>query len=227
MNKRTNCSYVSTVNITSILSYFEFGGFYMAKGFTEEEKTIIKEQLLEKAKEVFSKYGFKKTGIRELTSAVGVANGTFYQFFSSKEELFFTILQQESDKIRRKIFDETLVYKDEPVKALKSLFYSIIEELENNPMMKTILLQEEVDLITRKLTPDQIKMQRESSLIPLTAIAQEWKKKGWIQDVKPEIFISSIRSLIFLWFHKSEIGDGVFDQVIEFLLDRACTVIKK
>lgn len=199
----------------------------MTKGFSEEEKTIIKEQLLKKAKELFSKYGFKKTGVRELTSAVGIANGTFYQFFDSKEELFFTILQKESDKIRRKIIEETLVYKEEPVKALKCLFYSIIEELESNPMMKTILLQEEVELITRKLTPEQIKMQKEASLIPLTSIAQQWKKKGWLQDVEPEIFIGSIRSLIFLLFHKNEIGDGVFDQVIEFLLDRACTVIKK
>lgn len=199
----------------------------MTKGFSEKEKRIIEEKLLKKAKEFFSKYGFKKTGIRELTSAVGVANGTFYQFFSSKEEIFFKVLKQESDKIREKIFEKILIYKDNPIKALKCLFYSMIEELESNPMMKKILLQEEVEIITRKLTPEQIKIQREASLIPLTTIAKQWKQEGLLQDVEPEIFISSIRSLFFLWFHKNEIGDEEFDQVIEFLLDRACTVFKK
>ncbi len=38
-----------------------------------------------------------------MTAAVGIANGTFYKFFASKEELIFTILDIEREKAREKI----------------------------------------------------------------------------------------------------------------------------
>ena len=67
----------------------------MPKTFTGKEKEIIRKTLITKGRELFSKYGLKKTSITELTNSAGIAQGTFYNFFESKEELYFEILEQE------------------------------------------------------------------------------------------------------------------------------------
>ena len=35
----------------------------------------------------------KKTSVDQLTKAVGIAKGSFYKFFESKEMLFFAVLE--------------------------------------------------------------------------------------------------------------------------------------
>lgn len=59
----------------------------MAKAFTEEEKKEIREKLLEAGLRLFKEKGLKKVSVRELTEAVSIAQGGFYTFFESKEEL--------------------------------------------------------------------------------------------------------------------------------------------
>ena len=63
----------------------------MPKTFTEKEKQIIRNTLIQKGKDLFSIYGLNKTSINELTNAARIAHGTFYNFFNSKEELYLEI----------------------------------------------------------------------------------------------------------------------------------------
>ena len=50
--------------------------------------------LVEAAKLVFSETPFADTRIADITARAGVANGTFYTYFDSKEELYRTILER-------------------------------------------------------------------------------------------------------------------------------------
>jgi NADH:ubiquinone oxidoreductase subunit E len=51
--------------------------------FTEKERNRIRNQLIERGRECFSKFGIKKTSIEELTKAAGIAKGSFYSFFAT------------------------------------------------------------------------------------------------------------------------------------------------
>ena len=89
----------------------------MPKTFTGKEKEIIRKTLIRNGKELFSKYGLKKTSITELTNTAGIAQGTFYKFFESKEELYFEILELEES--------ESAEYLENIVKSSKSAKESI------------------------------------------------------------------------------------------------------
>ncbi|MCY8267901.1 TetR/AcrR family transcriptional regulator, partial [Bacillus haynesii] len=71
--------------------------------FTEKEKEAIRSALVQSGRELFAKLGLKKTSVGELTASAGIAQGSFYTFFDSKEELYFEILQQEEQKIRSQL----------------------------------------------------------------------------------------------------------------------------
>lgn len=53
---------------------------------TREEKERRKEELLEAGVQLIMKQGYGGTGVSEITSQVGMPKGSFFNYFSSKEE---------------------------------------------------------------------------------------------------------------------------------------------
>jgi AcrR family transcriptional regulator len=65
---------------------------------TKGDKT--KQQLLQAAESVFARHGFNRTSIAEITRKAGVAQGTFYVHFKSKNDLIEGFVKYISHKIR-------------------------------------------------------------------------------------------------------------------------------
>lgn len=61
--------------------------------FNDETRKKIKLALLNNGFEFIKKYGMKKTSIDEIVKSVGIAKGTFYNFFKSKEDFVLQILE--------------------------------------------------------------------------------------------------------------------------------------
>jgi TetR/AcrR family fatty acid metabolism transcriptional regulator len=55
------------------------------------KKAIRRESIIQAAIEVFSKKGFQAATISEIAQRAGVAEGSIYQYFKNKEDLFFSI----------------------------------------------------------------------------------------------------------------------------------------
>src|SRR5690625_1944803 len=108
----------------------------MSKGFSENKRRFLRELLIERGKTLFTHYGFKKTSIHELTSKVGIGQGTFYNFFDSIEKLYFAILELEEVRIKKQL-DKVDIFKDgETKKAIKRELNNLNAEAETNPLIR-------------------------------------------------------------------------------------------
>ena len=67
------------------------------------KKTIRRESIIQAAIEVFSKKGFQAAGISEIAQRARVADGTIYQYFKNKEDLFFSIPIEKTKEFRSKV----------------------------------------------------------------------------------------------------------------------------
>jgi TetR/AcrR family fatty acid metabolism transcriptional regulator len=67
------------------------------------KKTIRRESIIQAAIQVFSKKGFQAAGISEIAQRAGVADGTIYQYFKNKEDLFFSIPIEKTNEFRSKV----------------------------------------------------------------------------------------------------------------------------
>ncbi|MCS7228918.1 MAG: TetR/AcrR family transcriptional regulator [Candidatus Kryptonium sp.] len=107
------------------------------------EKT--KDEIVEIAREIFARFGFKKTTMEEIAKAVKKAKSSLYYYFQSKEEVFQAVIEQEAQVLREKI-EKAISQENTPqgklrsyiitrMKALKHLanFYSALKDeyLEN------------------------------------------------------------------------------------------------
>ena len=66
----------------------------MAGGFTEEQKTIIRAELIAAGYELSRKCGIKKMTVAMVANAAGVAVGSFYNFFESKESFVVALMEE-------------------------------------------------------------------------------------------------------------------------------------
>src|SRR5512135_2087611 len=74
------------------------------KGRTKREvlAEFRHEEILEAARRVFAQKGFRDTSVDEIAQAAGVAKGTVYLYYSSKEAIYTAALE---DGLRRLIDD--------------------------------------------------------------------------------------------------------------------------
>ena len=70
----------------------------MGRGFSEYERAMIRAGLVRACQDCWGRFGYAKTGVRELAAMAGISPGAFYQFYDSKEALFLataTALQED------------------------------------------------------------------------------------------------------------------------------------
>ncbi|MCL2383871.1 MAG: TetR/AcrR family transcriptional regulator [Oscillospiraceae bacterium] len=80
-----------------------------------------KRRIFEKTMELFAKKGYDATSIEEITASVGVAKGTFYYHFETKEKLF-SFLVKESVRL----FSNSTIAKASKAKTLSEKVKAII-----------------------------------------------------------------------------------------------------
>lgn len=111
-----------------------------------EEKVLTqkgqetREKLLRAAEEVFGQKGYYETSIVNISQEAKVAQGTFYNYFPSKKDIFDELIQQYSRELRLAIKEEMRKsnnYEDAQRKGFKAFFnwvksrrnlYSIVQQ---------------------------------------------------------------------------------------------------
>lgn len=66
----------------------------MPKGFSEDERATIRNNLLAHGRARLVAVGMSKISVEELAHAAHISKGAFYQFFPSKEALFITLFEE-------------------------------------------------------------------------------------------------------------------------------------
>ena len=113
-------------------------GFANLFQFNTKEKKEINKSLLESGRELFLEKGLKNTTVEELTRVSGIAQGSFYAFYSSKDELYFEILEQQEEEITEQI-ENQLLSLDMTRKNFKNFLQDTITLITGNPLIVTLL----------------------------------------------------------------------------------------
>ena len=191
----------------------------MAKAFNEKERQKIKEKLIELGKEHFCRYGLKKTSISDLTKQAGIAQGSFYLFFKSKEELLFEILEIEETRIKEGLMQELFAGGSIDCESFKRFLKLAFAEAERNPIIKMMFDVAEYEAFLRKLPQEKIEkhIQEDSDL--LTPLVVHMQSQGLIGQMDPKVIGGMLRSIFTIAIHKREIGEDIFINVVNLLID--------
>jgi len=84
--------------------------------------TNKREALLDTATRLFTEQGFKSTGIAEILTGAGVAKGTLYQHFESKEALIEAVLRRMGERFRERFVEALEAAADTAAGRLVAVF---------------------------------------------------------------------------------------------------------
>lgn len=89
----------------------------------EEKKTV----LMNAAKKEFTRVPLNEASINKIIQAAGISRGSFYMYFSNKEELYFYTLQKYKDIL----YNNIKIYLDENNGDIISTYIDLFEFLSN------------------------------------------------------------------------------------------------
>ncbi len=87
------------------------------------------------AKEIFAIKGFKDTNISDIAKMAGMAVGTFYNYYPSKEKLFMDIYLEENAKLKKSCL-QSVDLKEDPLTVTKKMLEINLEGMKANPILK-------------------------------------------------------------------------------------------
>ena len=151
-----------------------------------------KRKIFETSMKLFAEKGYDATSIEEITATVGVAKGTLYYHFYSKEEIF-NFLVEEGIKLLQNSVD---------IKTAK--FPNYIDKLKAIVLIQIKIVVKYEDLITILLSQfwgneARNKMCKENILSyvnKIETIVKEGIEKGEIKEGNPKVIASEIYGLI-------------------------------
>ena len=80
-----------------------------------------KQVLKQAAYDIFSRKGYKATAISEVAKQAGMAVGSFYNYYASKEEIFLDVYIDENNRIRQVIMND-IDWQGDVVELIGQLF---------------------------------------------------------------------------------------------------------
>lgn len=181
-------------------------------GFTEAERERIRERLIAEGRDLFAQYGLQKTTISDLTDPVGIANGTFYQFFDSKTDLYVEILEREGEQLAPRLLAPLEEHED-PETAIARFLTTLMDEIETNPLVRRMIVDpEEMKMVREYHSEEKLAKDREESLAYLLPYVEAWYEAGDVKGPNPRIVANAIRSISLLTLHQDDIGEELYDE---------------
>lgn len=186
----------------------------MAVAFTSDEKDRITRTLVDTAERLFGTQGLKKTSLDELVRPAGIAKGSFYAFFDSKESLYLEVMLRRAplagarlaETLGRPVDEENLVH----------LMRAITDVLIDDPLYRRLLTHtDELAAVSRRVGPEQIARVMPQIVRPVLYHLAAGQRDGvLVDDIAPETLLGVIRTVGLLVMNRDRFGTG-YDDVLE------------
>ena len=146
----------------------------MPKAFDERERQAIRSQLMAAGLRRFAREGVRAARIEDICRDAGIAKGSFYAFFPSKEELFMTIADER--EVRHK--EDMLAFVESAEGSQREragrFFDMLLDKIETDPVLGMIMQHGEIAYLTRKLGPARMRQGHEGDRVFVEEVVRRW-----------------------------------------------------
>ncbi|MEA4939970.1 MAG: TetR/AcrR family transcriptional regulator [Christensenella sp.] len=178
-----------------------------------------RQQLYQSAKAMFSERGFKDTNISAITKAANMAVGTFYLYYSSKEQLFMEIFKDENTRLKRELLDK-LDLNESPKAIILRMLKINQEGIQTNPILREWYTSDEFRKIEQAYREahaiDSLNFLYDTFL----ALVERWQAEGKMRsDIDSKMIMKVFEAIINVDTHKDELGMEYFPRLLDIMTD--------
>ena len=186
----------------------------MATAFTNEEKEVIRKKLHKAAKDCLQRYGVRKTTVDQMVAMSDISKGSFYSFYSSKEMLFFRVLEEYQIDIMNRLEEQLEQENQINANQFVQLLYDFYQDFRYS-FVFTIFKNHEMELLIRKLSKEVITTHH---LLDDRMAEKIVSRINIRETVSVEIVSALFRTIAMSILHIEEIGEKQFDTILKLLI---------
>lgn len=170
-------------------------------------------RLLEAAEVVFAEHGYHEASIVKLTEAAGVAQGTFYLYFASKQEIFSELVLDLNRRVRHALSEAASKGRDRREAELLG-FRAYFRFTAEHPALYRIIRQAEF------VAPETLHQHYARFIDGYATGLRAAMEAGEIAEADPELLawaLMGIGELVgmrsILWSESGEMAEGTFEKL--------------
>jgi AcrR family transcriptional regulator len=147
--------------------------------------------ILETAERVFAEKGYHQTRISDILDAAGIARGTFYLYFESKNAIFLELLDQLMRELRSTVVGVDTRENAPPIgEQLVETVSRIVRAVEEHRELTRIILREAVGLDEE--VDEKLRDFYRTLHVFIELSLENGKRLGLVRDVDTDIVASCI-----------------------------------
>ncbi len=185
----------------------------MPQIFDKHGREKLRIQLLENGFQLMKQFGLRKTSIDDITKSSGIATGTFYNFFSTKEEFVYQIIlyKREESKLKfQSLLNENgMLDKENFREFLHSIFFA-----DNN--IFDYFSKEEVALLYARWPENYMQKQDTAEQNTLWILDHVSNKRT---DCDWKVFANFCKAISIIRFGKKNLYSEAYDEMIEHIIE--------
>jgi AcrR family transcriptional regulator len=188
------------------------------RGTRTERGERTRTRLLKAAEHVFTELGYHEASVVKLAEAAGVANGTFYLYFSSKQEVFDELVEDLNGRVRHAMMEASSRGRTR-AESERLGFEAFFRFTAEHPGLYRVIRQAEF------VSPPALRLHYERIVEGYARGLEDAMERGEIATGDPEVLAWALMGageLIglrwILWGDTAEIPPRVFDETMRFLL---------
>jgi AcrR family transcriptional regulator len=189
----------------------------MPKGFTEYEKKLISQRLLEQGYKQFSAYGLKKTNIEELAQAAGISKGAFYIFYESKEALFMDVVEMAEKRYRQELLAVVDLPGPSPRARLTAVLEKAIALLKTMPILQ-FFTSSDYYLLFRRVPAEKFQEHMANDRVFIEELVTRCQEAGIPIQAKAEQISGLLYALVLTSLHENDFGPNNLIGAVDLLL---------
>lgn len=174
----------------------------------------MKDRIKEQSIIFFEKKGFSETSIQDIVEALHVTKGTFYYYYSSKEQLLMDIHKEYIDDLlqrQQKIIDSGESQRDK----LKGIIHLLISDIAKNGDSGKVFFREMRHLTDDNL--DEIKKRREQFRLTIEEVIRQGAENGefrkQLRSDMTALAVLGMTNWTYQWFNTA--GELTADELAE------------
>jgi AcrR family transcriptional regulator len=149
---------------------------------------ITRRAIFQAAERVFGEFGYSRASISEITRRAGVAQGTFYVHFKSKEDLLYGVVKFLSRELRRELSHATDRVQDKRDKEIQGML-AFFNFLGLHSPIYRIVSESEV------IVPESAQYYYEKLAAGYTVSLSDGIKKGEIRNLPIDMVVPALMGI--------------------------------
>lgn len=148
------------------------------------KKQVKREEIISAAKKLIIEKGYRKTSVEDITNEVGIAKGSFYTYFKSKDFLMETLLTEKAE-IHREFMDKLIDNSKTLCEALEQYFkyYLIMPTLDIEFVLVMVKMMRSIDSVGKGII-EKLETDKRNRKNEFISIMEKYIDEIDIQDEK-------------------------------------------